>query len=53
MEEKIFCNRCGQRLIRNNILSNILKKPAMKIFEFKDGYYCEECSKKKVEEARK
>lgn len=48
MEDKIFCENCGQRIIKGNLL-----KKGMKFYEFIEGYYCENCAKIKIEEARK
>ena len=53
MEDKIFCQKCEQRLPSQSggFMSMIDKK--QKVHEFKDGFYCEKCAKVKVEEGRK
>ena len=47
--EKRFCVKC-EKLLPKPSLINIGKE---KVFEFKDGYYCEKCARVKVEGARK
>lgn len=49
MEEKKFCEKCGQLIVPGKFLF----KKGMEFYEFKDGYYCGPCGKLKVEEARK
>lgn len=49
--EKVFCQKCERRLNTGGPLKLISK--GEKIHEFKDGYYCDNCAKVKIEEARK
>jgi len=52
--EKRFCMRCEQRLpeqIGGKVFGLLFKQE--KVYEFKNGFYCEKCAKVKVEEGRK
>ena len=44
-----FCAKCGQKLPSE--ISNFFAKN--KSHEFEDGFYCENCAKVKVAEARR
>ncbi len=43
---------CGQRLPSPSML-DMLNKNKSKVFEFKDGFYCEKCAKAKANISRK
>ena len=50
VSEKIFCQKCERRLKTGGPLKLISKGEI--IHEFKDGYYCDNCAKVKIQEAR-
>ena len=54
MEDKIFCQKCEQRLtnVQKNAITGFFSQ-GQKVHEFKDGFYCDKCAKVKVEEGRK
>ena len=50
---KRFCEKCEQRLPdQQGMIMGLLNK-GPKVYEFKEGFYCEKCAKAKVEEERK
>lgn len=51
-DDKIFCERCKQRIFTKPKGITGLFNKGMVYFEFKDGFYCEKCGKRQVEEAR-
>ena len=54
MEDKIFCQKCEQRLpSQSGGFMGFLKLESQKVYEFKEGFYCDKCAKVKVEEGRK
>lgn len=48
--EKTFCQGCKQRIPKPSLF---LKITGTKIYEFEEGYYCENCAKVKVNKERK
>jgi hypothetical protein len=46
MPPKLFCKGCGRRLINIPLVGE-------RIVEFEDGFYCEKCSRERVESKRR
>jgi len=52
--KKVFCMQCEKRLPnQDDSLMSVFDGKKEKVFEFKNGFYCEKCSEAKVKEARK
>jgi len=51
MNEKKFCKNCKKRLPERTLFSSLAG--GEKVYEFEDGWYCENCALVKVKKARR